>query len=542
MNPGTLPAPETVQDWLHDGEEIAFFDVREQGQYGSAHPFFAVPLAYSRLELEVERLAPRRDVRVVLVDDDEVIAAKAQARLEKLGYRRVLWLGGGVGAWKEAGFPLFAGVHVPSKAFGELAEHAYATPSVSAGDLAAMIDRRDDLLILDGRPISEYGKMNIPGAYCCPNGELPLRVHRMVPNEKTTIVVNCAGRTRSIIGAQSLINLGIVNPVLALENGTQGWALEGLELERGAGRHYPPLDDGTGSRQAHPLRVSAEALAARCGVQRVDAETVKAWLAEPARTTFLLDVRTPEEHEQETLPGAASAPGGQLLQSTDLYVGVRKARVVLFDDDDVRAFVTASWLRQMGHDAYVLEGGLRAGLQASLSGPQPQALPAALPSIDAGELASLLESEACAVVDVRSSMDFRRGHIPGSIWSIRPRIAAHLAGELRPIVLISDEPGVAELAVGELAQDQQRRAQRLHGGFSAWRAAGAPVASTPDQPADGDCIDYLFFVHDRHAGNLEAARQYLAWEMGLVQSLHPRDRSVFRLAAPPTPHETAPAT
>ncbi|WP_459655385.1 rhodanese-like domain-containing protein, partial [Achromobacter xylosoxidans] len=64
------------------------------------------------------------------------------------------------------------------------------------------------------------------------------RAHGLAPDPKTTIVVNCAGRTRSIIGAQTLINLGVPNPVYALENGTQGWYLADFELDHGASRRY----------------------------------------------------------------------------------------------------------------------------------------------------------------------------------------------------------------------------------------------------------------------------------------------------------------
>ena len=96
----------------------------------------------------------------------------------------------------------------------------------------------EDFVIVDGRPFAEYRKMNIPGGICCPNGELVLRIRDIAPDPKTKIVVNCAGRTRSIIGAQTLIDFGIPNPVFALENGTQGWFLAGLALERGASRRY----------------------------------------------------------------------------------------------------------------------------------------------------------------------------------------------------------------------------------------------------------------------------------------------------------------
>src|SRR5690606_19223151 len=128
----------------------------------------------------------------------------------------------------------FAGVNLPSKTFGEIAEHVYNTPSVSADKLYAMLnDKSSKVVVLDGRPIPEYRKMNIPGSYCCPNGELALRVQELVPDPETTIVVNCAGRTRSIIGAQTLIHLDVPNKVYALENGTQGWYLHDYPLEHG---------------------------------------------------------------------------------------------------------------------------------------------------------------------------------------------------------------------------------------------------------------------------------------------------------------------
>ncbi len=229
----------TLKGWLHDDGEIALFDVREHGQYGEGHPFYAVPLPYSRLELDVGRLAPRTDARIVLADDADGVAPAAAAALARLGYSQVFVLEGGMPAWQAAGFALFAGVNVPSKTFGELAEHHYNTPRVSASELAAMLAGPDAPVVLDGRPASEFRKMNIPGAICCPNGELAYRLRDLVPDAGTPIVINCAGRTRSIIGAQSLINFGVANPVYALENGTQGWYLNDLQLEHGGTARYP---------------------------------------------------------------------------------------------------------------------------------------------------------------------------------------------------------------------------------------------------------------------------------------------------------------
>ena len=516
-------APAALKSWLHDGQEISVLDVREHGQYGEAHLFHATPLPYSRLELEVRRLVPRLGVRTVVYDEHgapDGVAWRAALRLQALGYAQVHVLDGGAQGWRAAGYVLFAGVNLPSKTFGELAERSYHTPRVSAAQLAAMMAGPQPVVVLDGRPVPEFRKMNIPSAACCPNGELAYRVRSLVPDDTTPIVVNCAGRTRSIIGAQTLINLGLPNPVYALENGTQGWFLADQALEHGGTRRYA---EGSGSQA---LRAGAQRLAARFGVPTVDAATVQAWAADASRTLFLCDVRTPEEFALGSLPGAQHTPGGQLMQAFDQYIGVRGARLVLFDGDGVRAPVVASWLHQMGHEVCVLGEGVSSGLalQAPLA---PQAPP--LAAITAQELAARLPSGTACVVDLRAGMAYRGGHIPGARWSIRPRLAADLARQERQAVLVADEPALAAWAAADCQLAMPPLL--LQGGMAAWRDAGLAVEASPGSPSDADCIDHLFFVHDRHDGNKEAARRYLAWETGLVAQLDDRELAAFRLPA-----------
>ena len=222
----------TLKTWLSDGEELALLDVRELGQYGLSHPFFAIPLAYSRFELRLRALVQNLATRIVLYDDGTGVAEKAGARAEGMGYGNVHVLEGGSPAWEDAGYTLFSGVNVPSKTFGELVEHELGTPRIPADELKAMQDASADFVLVDGRPFAEYERFNIPGGICCPNGELSYRIKQLAPDPKTKIVVNCAGRTRSIIGAQTLIDLGVPNEVVALENGTQGGLISGLELDR----------------------------------------------------------------------------------------------------------------------------------------------------------------------------------------------------------------------------------------------------------------------------------------------------------------------
>ena len=514
-----------LKGWLHDGAEIALLDVREHGRYGEAHIFLCVSVPYSRLESDIQRLVPRIGTRIVIYDDGSQgaapgLAERAAVRLAALGYAHVFILDGGAPAWREAGFQLFAGVNVRSKAFGEQAELSFHTPRIGARELSDRLARGDDLVVLDGRPVDEYRKMSIPTAVCCPNGELALRADLLAPNPSTTIVVNCAGRTRSIIGAQTLIDLGVPNPVLALENGTQGWFLEDLPLDHGADRLYPPPP---AEARLPDLRRRALDFAARCQVPFVHASTVEAWLTDPERTTCLCDVRTPEEFAAGSLPRAQSTPGGQLIQATDQFIGTCGARVVVFDSEGVRAPVIAARLRQMGWDAQVLVEGTAAQLPALRE--KPLQLPL-LRTVAAGALAGMDET---LLLDLRSSSEYRKGHLKGAIWTIRPLLANLALPASARVVLIADTAKTARLAALDLAERGVHDPLLHIADPKAWAAAGLGVEETPDLPADSDCIDFLFFVHDRHQGNKAAARQYLAWETNLLSQIDSEERGVFRI-------------
>jgi rhodanese-related sulfurtransferase len=488
-----------LKSLLHGKGEIALLDVREAGQFGESHLLFATPLPYGRLELDVGALVPRKSARVVVCDDGVLgVAGRAAKRLLELGYTEVSVLDGGTRAWAAAGYALFAGVNVPSKTFAELVEHACHTPRVTVQELARMQAAGEDFVILDGRPLTEYQKMNIPGGICCPNAELPYRVSSIVRNPKTRIVVNCAGRTRSIIGAQTLINFGVPNPVVALENGTQGWVLADFKLERGSARRYP---DHIDEKRLPELQKSARVFAERFYVEFASATLVQKWLCDSDRTTYLCDVRTPEEFEAGSIPGSVHAPGGQLIQATD----------------------------QWGFESWVLEGGVRSGLRGAAS-PKP-ALPS-LRSLSAAQLKHALEAGPCTVLDLGASVNFRRAHIPGSRWSIRTRIAADARDAKGLIVLVPEHADTARLAAVDLLESGIKDVKVLEGGSAAWARAGYPTESSPADPPDAECIDYLFFVHDRHAGNREAMKQYLAWETGLIAQLDEQDKASFRIFAP----------
>ncbi len=524
-------SPADVRTLILGRDELALLDLREGGVFAKSHLLFAINCPLSRLELFVEGLVPRKDVQVVVCAgaDDTDLCELGANRLQALGYKRIAIMEGGVEGWGASGFELFSGVHVPSKAFGEFVETTCRTPHLKAKDIVAMQEAGKDFVILDSRPYKEYHAMNIPGGIDVPGAELVYRIHDLAPNPETTVVVNCAGRTRSIIGAQSLINAGIPNPVMAVENGTMGWHLAGLKLERGQTRTF-----GEQSAAAHAVSLErAEAVRAKFGVRIVDEETAQSWRDDSSKTTFYLDVRDPSEFAISHWPGSKSAPGGQLVQATDHYVGVRRARLVLIDADGVRASMSASWLIQMGWDeVFVLKDA-----ESSFVEPAPQQTPVIPDEVKAhliavNEAARLLDNGEAVVVDLATSIQYRDdGHIPGSWFAIRSQLAENLTRVPEtPTLILTSPDGAFAALVYEEALAAGRIVRVLEGGTRAWAAAGHPLENgfthMAAEPVDLWYKPYEF--HDDDKNIEQAMEQYLTWEVDLVGQIERDGTTEYR--------------
>jgi rhodanese-related sulfurtransferase len=375
--------------------------------------------------------------------------------------------------------------------------------------------------------------MSIPGGIDCPGAELVYRVHDVAPDPTATVVVNCAGRTRSIIGAQSLRNAGIPNPVLALEHGTMGWELAGLTLAHGESVHAPDPSPA-GLERAVEL---TGAVARRFGVRTVDADELAAWLAEAHRSTFVLDVRTPTEYEAGHAAVARHAPGGQVVQATDEYVGVLGARVVLVDDGSlVRAIMTASWLAQLGR----YEVAVARLPDRSASGPDRPATLGGAPTIAPGQLATQWSGTAggragatgqpggpVSVVDLADSLRHRRGHIPGAWWAVRARLD-EVADVVPPVVLTSPDGALAELAWPE-AERRWPGTHVLAGGTAAWVAAGFPLEPGLDRATTAnDDVWYKPYDADDAAVARRHMEEYLTWEVALLAQVDRDELVAFR--------------
>ena len=512
-----------VKEMLKAGEIFAFFDVREEGEFSTqGHPLFATPLPLSRLEPRALALLPDPDTRIVLMDDGEEgqagLANRAAARLSQLGYTNLAVMSGGLKAWRDAGFEVFTGVNVPSKAFGEIVEHGNDTPRIDAADVQKMIDDKADMVILDSRPLPEFTNMSIPGGVDCPGAELVYRVKDFVTRPETLVVVNCAGRTRSIIGAQSLINAGLPNKVMALKNGTMGWHLAGLKVSRGETKSFGPQ----GPEAAKFAQAAAANIAGKMGIRKID-KAGFAKLEAKGGPLYRLDVRDPAEYAQGHLKGFRHAAGGQLVQATDQYVGARNATIVLHDNDGVRATMTAHWLLQMGwNETYVLDHKPAAGELTTEAEPRYPAgftVPK-VPMVTAAELQKSLAQSL--VVDLDTSLKYRDGHVPGAWFAKRanlartlPEMAAKQAGVTR-VVLVAPDAEIGALAAAEIADfTGGLPVAVLTGGMKAWREAGFAVETGHVHMADPP-TDVWYRPYDFKEDVEAAMRQYLDWEVDLV--------------------------
>ena len=317
--------------------EFAVIDPRNATDFAAGHLLAASNLPVNLLEQRIKLVVPQLQTLCVLYDAGGGEAGQAAELLESIGYSNLAILYNGIAAWETSGGALFSGVSVPGKALGEFVEKACGTPSMTAAELFQRQKRDAKLLLIDSRTAEEHTSYCIPGALLCPGAELLYRVFPLADSD-TEIVVHCGGRTRSIVGAQTLIDVGC-KQVYALENGTMAWQFEGLELEYGNESSIPDPDEAS----LPMIQATAQQMAARWYIDRVSSIPVRA-----DRNRYLIDVRSREEYEAGHIKGSIHVPGGHLLQNVDRYLVVHNATLILIDGDRVRAITTAVWLRRMG--------------------------------------------------------------------------------------------------------------------------------------------------------------------------------------------------
>jgi rhodanese-related sulfurtransferase len=510
-------SPDDTAELMASDGLFAVFDVRERGEYNDGQIPHTTSLPRSQIELRIVALVPNQKVPMVVYDEGGSRAELAANTLAELGYQDVAVLQGGLAAWTNAQQQTVSGVNVPSKAFGERVHHDRAVPDLSPEDLKSLLDGKSDLTILDVRTPEEFGRFCIPGGINVPGGDLIHWAEEL--RGKPAVIVNCAGRTRSIIATAALRRLGLTN-VRALRNGTMGWVLAGYELETKPARHGRT-----------PASEAQSAAAAR----QIAGEENLAWTTpgDLARLTahgadgvnYIIDVRSEAEFAAGHIDGAINVPGGQAVQRADDFVPVRNGRIVFVSNLSARAVMAAYWYGEMGFThVSMLQGGLegwsgRGGkLVTGVTAAEPLGFDSAKRSarmIDATKLRQL-SSEGLLILDVSTSLEYESDHIPGAKWISRGWIDIKLPelvpDRAQPIVLTCADGRQSIFAARQLAQVGYSDLQVLDGGVRSWTAAGLETAVGFD-----DCLvktnDVVLSPSIR--GNKEDMLNYLNWELQL---------------------------
>ena len=511
-------SPESLEALLQGKSQFALLDVREPGEYNSSHIPGASLVPRKQLEFRIADSVPFKGTPVVLCDDDGRRADLAASTVQHMGYEHVSVLQGGINKWVTQGYGTEWGVNVPSKDFGERIEVEHHVPEIDSVDLNERIQRGDKLVILDTRTPEEFNRFCIPGGRSVPGAELALRITDITKDldDDTTVIINCAGRTRSIIGTRVLQRMGVAN-VYGLENGTAGWLLAGYRLETGADRLELPevSTEGLSAAEAY-----ASELASQDGVRYLDVADLQALMERRSgESLYLIDVRTEDEYEQGHIPDFQWFPGGQAVQRSDELAVVKHAPIVFACDGKVRATVTASWYRQMGFDEiYVLDGGVPAwadsglDLETGLQTAAPQVLEDARRRVRMVSPQDVQSNQDATVVYVDTSQSFANGHVPGAHWLPRGwlehRVAEIAQSKGAPVVATCSVGLDSVLAAATLMDMGYTDVAALDGGVAAWRNADLPlekgltgVMSAP--------TDMLLSGIDRNYADM---MNYLRWE------------------------------
>lgn len=500
------------------GEEVAIIDVREQWDFCRGHALLASSCPLSSLELSINQLVPRKSAPIVVMDDGspepDALSRRAATVLASLGFGEVSILQGGVAGWMSAGYALFTGIHAFSKLLGEVVDHTCRPPVITPDEFCAA---EPGVLLIDVRPGEEYARSTVPGSINIPAGELSRTIPR-VANDETPLVLHCGGRTRGIIAAQTLREMGVPNPIGVLENGTIGWRLSHRDTVPGSGRF---ADTAFIRPDAAPLDERAgAALLDRAGAQRLDGAGLGRIMDDSnRRTTYVFDVRSEAEFVSDYHPVAVHAPAGQLVQETDRFVATRNARLILLDDDGGRAAFAARWLSMMGwsdlHWAPLESWRAIRGCHR-----QEPLLPATADfAIDVEKAWALAQTAEAAVLDLSASTNYEAGHVPGAFFAIRSMLRAQTLesiGRRRFLLLISEDGALAKVARNEVAAFFDGIVLVPNGGMAAWMTAGLPLerGATSMLHAPLDVRRSIY----QQPGDIEAAmRGYIDWEMALTE-------------------------
>lgn len=208
------------------------------------------------------------------------------------------------------------------------------------------------------------------------------------------------------------------------------------------------------------------------------------------------------------------------MQETDHFASVRGARLVLVDDDGVRANMSASWLSQLGWEVHVLDDLQPAHFSEKCPWQAPVPAPQQAEEISVETLVDWLTHGDSVVLDFTSSANYVKRHIPGAWWALRGQLCEALDNvpPAQRYVLTCGSSQLARLAVADVEALTGKPVFLLKGGTASWIAAQQPLEEGESHLASPR-IDRYRRPYEGTDNPREALQAYLDWEFGLVAQL-----------------------
>lgn len=515
-------APPELEERLKTQALFALLDIRDPCEAERGHIFGMTNLPRNRIEQRISNLVMNLSTPIVVYCDGPSGRGQlAAATLAQLGYTSVSWLQGGLQAWSIHGGELATGTNVPSKKFGERIHHDFQVACINAAALDKAQRQGARLTVVDIRTPEEHRQACIPGAIGISGFNIAMHAHDLA-RQNGLVVVHCAGRTRGIIAARTLAELGVSN-VVALENGTIGWKLAGLDLQYGA-QDSEPLPS---TESVEFAERNTRALADNQHLTRISAGVLRQMLDQPVTNRYAFDVRSVQAYQGGHIPGSLALPGGQAIQRMDDFIAIKRAPIVLISDGEALASITGVWLHRMGcTDVSILEGGISSWQAAGHlleKGPvatEPAGFAQAClatKSITPHDLDQLLGTQAVLLLDVDYSFNYRRAHIKQAQWAPRPwlerRIGELASSTSEAIVLTSKDAVQAIFSCATLKSMGYTNVAWLKGGTLGWEAAGFPIEEGGLAHQDDELLP-------PYRRGEKAMRDYIEWEKLLVRLNH----------------------
>lgn len=462
---------------------FALIDVRERKEYVEGHWFGSVNIPLSELWRQLSNMIPWKGFPIYVLAFDDI---KFDQIFKNQGYTNVHILQCSEPKREVTGF--VRGEYSWSKAFGEILCHCSDFRELGPEQLAH--DHRQ-FNLYDVRPFAEYCEFTLPGSQNLPNSNI-LGSLKFLQRSKKPAVLHCAGRTRSILGACTLIAAGYAADFYVFRGGTQAWQLSGRERIYGASNIVSNEQQGQSEIISLIERWEIEI---SCVHNKND-------LTERINSNPALYFDVSNDDVQRDLSSIIKIVSGtNLVQQTDTSIACYHTPVVLIDNGTCsRAAFAAFWLKMMGYDASIIN-------RLDLDEPEEKNQKKARKKI-----ASVPLEFATPIYDFRRSNDFERGTHKNAIWANVSSIISNAAVNKRISVIVYNE---AHLKFVELILSEMQT--RISDAFY-WDCEDACEHFIAPEKITDPCDRSSLFA-DRHKGNLEHSKAYLAWEEELPDQI-----------------------